>query len=106
MAANPLHAAVAGAVTGHPVLQAYAAGVTGAGGVTQAYPVADKQRPRADQTRFRSFVERYVIARASFFRQDPDGHAADMWECILNAKRCYKLIERTGRFDDEDLEDL
>lgn len=59
---------------------------------------------KASDQRFRSFAERYVIARASFFRQDPDGHLHDQWTCILDAKRVYLLIKRTGlNVDPDDL---
>lgn len=44
--------------------------------------------------RFRSFAERYVVARAEFFRKDPDGHAEDQWECLLDAKRVYLMARR------------
>lgn len=47
--------------------------------------------------RFRSFAERYIIARAHLFRVPPSEHAEDQWECILDAKRCYAMVERTGR---------
>jgi hypothetical protein len=55
-----------------------------------------KARKPSDQ-RFRSFAERYLVARANFFRQDPDGLAQDQWNCIMDAKRIYQMIERTGQ---------
>lgn len=55
---------------------------------------ANVKKP-SDQ-RFRSFAERYMIARANYFRQDPEGLAEDTWTCILDAKRAYAMIARTG----------
>lgn len=52
-------------------------------------------RAKSDQ-RFRSFCERYLVARAHFFRQDPQGLVEDTWSCILDAKRAYAMIRRTG----------
>lgn len=58
--------------------------------------------PKSDP-RFRSFCERYFVARASYFRQEPDGLANDTWTCILDAKRAYAMIKRTGEnIDPED----
>lgn len=45
-------------------------------------------------SRFRSFAERYVISRAPFFRLGFE--AEDGWSCLMDAKRLYKMIERTG----------
>jgi hypothetical protein len=42
-------------------------------------------------TRFRSFAERYVIARAEFFRKDPEGLIEDQFLCLLDAKRVYLM---------------
>lgn len=48
-----------------------------------------------NETRFRSFCERYVLARASMFRE---GHEEeDQWTCMLNAKSAYRKIEAMGR---------
>lgn len=61
----------------------------------------EKSKPDA---RFRSFAERYIVARASFFRQDPDGHLADQWECMLDARRVYSAVRRMSQhLDPEDL---
>lgn len=58
--------------------------------------------PKSDP-RWRSFCERYFVARAGFFRQDPNGLAEDTWTCILDAKRVYAMIKRTGEnIDPED----
>lgn len=46
--------------------------------------------PENEMSRFRSFAERYVIARAATFRVDHE--EADSWECILRAKSVYKMI--------------
>jgi hypothetical protein len=40
-----------------------------------------------EQTRFRSFAERYVIERAREFKTD-----VDAWTCIQDAVRVYKMI--------------
>lgn len=45
--------------------------------------------------RFRSFAERYVIARASLFRV---GHEQeDAWAAMLDAKSIYQQIARVGQ---------
>ncbi len=79
------------------------------GGVAQspiapANPAAATEaRRRLSDQRFRSFCERYVVARAGLFRVAPNEHDEDMWRCILDAKRCYALIRRTGEnIDPED----
>lgn len=53
-------------------------------------------RNKPSDQRFRSFAERYMIARAHLFRADPEGLAEDTWSCILDAKRAYAMIARTG----------
>lgn len=70
-----------------------AAGVGSQGGAAGS-PVANSPK-RSDQ-RFRSFCERYFVARATFFRQDPIGLAEDTWSCILDAKRAYAMIKYQG----------
>lgn len=64
----------------------------------QPTPVAAQNQAtaRPADPRFRSFVERYVIERAAFFRVDPEGHMEDQWQCIQDAKRVYALIKRVG----------
>jgi hypothetical protein len=47
--------------------------------------------------RFRSFAERYIIARAHFFRVPSSEHTEDQWSCIMDAKRVYSMIERVGQ---------
>ena len=42
-----------------------------------------------EQTRFRSFAERYVIERASGFKSDNDA-----WTAVQDAMRVYKMIEQ------------
>lgn len=52
-------------------------------------------REHPETARFRSFAERYMIARAHNFRV---GHEKeDQWQCILDAKTAYAMIARTGR---------
>lgn len=46
--------------------------------------------------RFRSFAERWMVARCGLFRTDPHGLAEDTWTTILDAKRAYAMIKRTG----------
>lgn len=66
-------------------------------------PQQGDQRVKPDQ-RFRSFAERYVVARAHLFRPDPDGHAEDQWVCLLDARRAYSLARRMSQhLDPEDL---
>ena len=43
-----------------------------------------------EKTRFRSFAERYVIERASSFKEDTEQN--DAWKAILQAKTVYKMI--------------
>lgn len=49
----------------------------------------------SNETRFRSFAERYVIARAPSFR--PGLEEEDQWTCMLNAKSAYKKIAAMGQ---------
>jgi hypothetical protein len=56
---------------------------------------------RQSDQRFRSFAERFMIERASTFRQDKIDE--DTWKCILDAKRAYKQIEAVGRSITEEL---
>lgn len=42
-----------------------------------------------EQTRFRSFAERYVIERASGFKSDTDA-----WTAVQDAMRVYRMIEQ------------
>lgn len=56
---------------------------------------ANVKKP-SDQ-RFRSFAERYMICRAHLFRVPAAEHAEDQWACIMDAKRAYAMIERTGQ---------
>lgn len=58
--------------------------------------MANKSDPR-----FRSFAERYIIARANYFRV---GHETeDAWNCLLDAKRVYKMAQRMGETIEPDL---
>ena len=46
-----------------------------------------------EQTRFRSFAERYVIERASGFKSDTDA-----WTAVQDAMRVYRMIaQQSGR---------
>lgn len=61
--------------------------------------VAEPNPMRKSDQRFRSFAERYVIARAETFRpghEADDGHA-----CILMARTIYKMTKEVGRTIDE-----
>lgn len=62
----------------------------------QGGPTHANVKKPSDQ-RFRSFAERYVIARAHYFRQEPELLLEDSWSCILDAKRLYAMIARTGQ---------
>jgi hypothetical protein len=56
---------------------------------------ADSGQLKASDARFRSFAERYVIARADKFRlgyEAEDGHAA-----ILMARTIYNMTKAVGR---------
>ena len=44
-----------------------------------------------EETRFRSFAERYVVARAQYFRTDID-EMEDAWITVDRAKKIYKHI--------------
>lgn len=64
-----------------------------------ADPTTTKRRP--SDPRFRSFAERYLIARAGFLRT---GHELeDGWKVLLDAKSLYVMIRRNGEnIDPED----
>lgn len=92
-----------------PVTQALL-GMTGAqgqGGPIGAQGMAPSQSPvnqaasgvqkKQSDPRFRSFVERYLIERVAYFSLDPDQHAKDQWDCILDAKRAYAMVNRAGQ---------
>lgn len=56
---------------------------------------ANMAQNETNEQRFRSFCERYVIERASSFRQ---GHEEeDQWTAMLNAKSAYRKIQAMGR---------
>lgn len=51
------------------------------------------EAPKSD-ARFRSFAERYLIARAANFRV---GHEVeDAWACTMDARTVYAMIKRVG----------
>lgn len=61
----------------------------------EARRMAQMSQNESNETRFRSFAERYVLARAHMFRE---GHEEeDQWTCMLNAKSAYRKIEAMGR---------
>lgn len=65
-------------------------------GASAGGPVAATGQPatRKSDQRFRSFAERYVIARADKFRV---GHEAeDGWHALMDAKRLYTMIRQGG----------
>lgn len=54
-------------------------------------------RGKPSDQRFRSFAERFLIARAHLFRADAEGLAEDSWQCILDAKSTYLKIKEVGK---------
>lgn len=63
-------------------------------GASAASPVANGAVHKKSDQRFRSFAERYVIARADKFRV---GHEAeDGWHALMDAKRLYTMIRQGG----------
>lgn len=52
-------------------------------------------RKKSD-TRFRSFAERWVVARAHLITPDPHKVAEDTYCHILDAKRAYAMIRAVG----------
>lgn len=48
-----------------------------------------------DFDRFRSFAERYVVARAPTF--DPKTEQEDAWEALLNARTIYEQIGQMSK---------
>jgi len=64
---------------------------------TKRKHVKEKERRMAEseeKKRFRSFAERYVVARAHLFPVENELDAA--WQCMLNAKTAYKMINSAG----------
>lgn len=58
----------------------------------------------ASSDRFRSFAERYVIARAAFFRL---GHEEeDAWAAVATAKSVYRMAASMGKTAELDPDDL
>lgn len=73
----------------------YGGSMQGAYAQAQTRRWAQMAQNESNETRFRSFAERYVIARAPSFRY---GHEEeDQWTCLLNAKSAYRKIEAMGR---------
>lgn len=63
---------------------------------TQGQPTHSNERKSSDQ-RFRSFTERYVVARAHLLTVDPLKLAEEQYAMVLDAKRFYAMIERAGQ---------
>lgn len=53
------------------------------------------ETPTIEQTRFRSFAERYLIARAHTW--EPGKETEMAWVTTLDAKRFYRMIEQQGK---------
>lgn len=63
---------------------------------TQGGATHSNVRKSSDQ-RFRSFAERYVVARAHLLTNDPQRLAEEQYAMVLDAKRFYAMIERAGQ---------
>lgn len=53
-------------------------------------------RGKKSDQRFRSFAERWMVARAHLLRADPDGLLEDTWSAVLDARRAYTMIKSVG----------
>lgn len=77
-----------------------ASGATGPSPVSPVNPnVGQAQqgsRGKKSDQRFRSFAERWMVARAHLLRADPDGLLEDTWSAILDARRAYTMIKSVG----------
>lgn len=69
------------------------------GPIGPAQGPSEIRRRQSDQ-RFRSFAERYLIARAGFLRTGNE--LEDGWKVLLDAKSLYAMIRRTGENIDPD----
>ena len=56
---------------------------------------AHVSRKKSD-TRFRSFAERWLVARAHLLTPDPMRLAEETWQGIMDAKRAYNMIRSAG----------
>jgi hypothetical protein len=64
-------------------------------GVNAASGTWVRETSATDQTRFRSFAERYLLTRAPHW---PVGKETELaWEATLDAKRLYRMIEQQGK---------
>lgn len=63
---------------------------------TQGGPTHGNVRKPSDQ-RFRSFAERYIVARAHLLTPDAQKLAEEQFVMVLDAKRLYAMIERAGQ---------
>lgn len=71
-------------------------GSVGLSPATQGGPTHSNERKPSDQ-RFRSFCERYAVARAHLLTADPQKLAEEQWQMVMDAKRFYAMIERAGQ---------
>lgn len=63
---------------------------------------AHVSRQKSD-TRFRSFAERWMVARAHLMTPEPERLAEETWQAIMDAKRAYNMIRSAGEnIDPED----
>lgn len=63
---------------------------------------AHVSRQKSD-TRFRSFAERWMVARAHLMTPDRERLAEETWLAIMDAKRAYNMIRSAGEnIDPED----
>jgi hypothetical protein len=62
----------------------------------QGGPSHSNVRKPSDQ-RFRSFAERYVVARAHLLTPDATKLAEEQYSMVMDAKRLYAMIERAGQ---------
>lgn len=79
-----------------PVQHLHAMGVAPMSPATQGQPTHSNDRKPSDQ-RFRSFAERYVVARAHLLTADSTKLAEEQYIMVLDAKRLYAMIERAGQ---------
>lgn len=56
---------------------------------------AHVSRKKSD-SRFRSFAERWMVARAHLLTPDPLRLAEETWQGIMDAKRAYNMIRSAG----------
>jgi hypothetical protein len=47
--------------------------------------------------RFRSFAERYLVARAHLLTADPQALDEETWRMIQSARTAYRMIDQVGK---------